>query len=64
MRLTNFDINNIKKDRLFFLEFNATLNNISVMLCGQFYWWRKPIDPAKTSNLPQVIRLSGQFKCS
>jgi len=21
---------------------------------GQFYWWRKPEDPEKTSDLPQV----------
>jgi hypothetical protein len=21
---------------------------------GQFYWWRKPKDPEKTTNLPQV----------
>ena len=21
---------------------------------GQLYWWRKPEDPEKTSNLPQV----------
>jgi len=24
------------------MVFNATFNNISVKLCGQFYWWRKP----------------------
>jgi len=50
------------------MEFNATLNNISGMLCGQFYWWRKPVDPAKTFNLPQVTdnqhRLSKQFNYS
>jgi hypothetical protein len=21
---------------------------------GQFYWWRKPVDPVKTTNLSQV----------
>ena len=22
---------------------------------GQFYWWKKPDDPKKTTDLPQVI---------
>ena len=33
--------------------FNTTFNNISV--CGsQFYWWKKPEYPEKTTDLPQV----------
>ena len=35
-----------------FMMFNATFNNISV-IC-QFYWWRKPECPEKTTDLPQV----------
>ena len=37
--------------------FNATLNNISVILVyrgGQFYWWRKPEYPEKTTDLSQA----------
>jgi len=34
--------------------FNATFNNISVYRGGQFYWWRKPEYPEKTTVLPQV----------
>jgi hypothetical protein len=32
--------------------FNATFKNI--LAGGQFYWWRKPEYPEKTTNLPQV----------
>ena len=34
--------------------FNDTFNNISVISWGQFYWWKKPQYPEKTTNLPQV----------
>jgi hypothetical protein len=33
---------------------NATFNNISVISRRQFYWWRKPENPKKTNDLPQV----------
>ena len=39
------------------MVFNATFNNISVIDIyrgGQFYWWRKPEYPAKTTDLSQV----------
>jgi hypothetical protein len=36
------------------MVFNATFNNISVISFCQFYWWRKPEDPEKTTNLLQV----------
>ena len=34
--------------------FNATFNNIWVISGGQFYCWRKPEDPEKTTDLSQV----------
>ena len=33
---------------------NTTFNNISVISWRQFYWWRKPEDLEKTTDLPQV----------
>ena len=36
------------------MTFNTTFNNISVISGGQFYWWRKPEDPEKTTALSQV----------
>ena len=35
------------------MVFNATFNNILVISCGQFYWWRNPEYPEKTTDLPQ-----------
>ena len=37
------------------MVFNATFNNISVISWGtEFYWWRKPVYPEETIDLPQV----------
>jgi hypothetical protein len=44
-----------------FIVFNATFNNISV-ISVKFYWWRKPEYPKKTTDLLQVTdTLSDQF---
>jgi hypothetical protein len=37
-----------------YMVLNATFNNISLYRGGQFYWWRKPEDPEKIIDLPQV----------
>ena len=38
------------------MVFNVTFNNISVQLYRgcQFYWWRKPECPEKTTDMSQV----------
>jgi hypothetical protein len=39
------------------MVFNATFNNISVtvyIVAVGFYWWRKPEDPEKTTDMLQV----------
>ena len=34
--------------------FNATFNNISVILWWSVLWWKKPEDPEKITDLSQV----------
>ena len=40
--------------RVRFMVFNATFNNISVILWRSVYLWRKPEYPEKTTDLSQV----------
>ena len=42
-----------KSQKFFFMVFNATFNNISVILGGQFYWRRQEYQ-VKTTDLLQV----------
>ena len=36
------------------MVFNTTVNNISVISWWSVYWWRKPEDPVKTTDMSQV----------
>ena len=36
------------------MVFKSTFNNVSLDRGGQFYWWRKPEYPEKTTYLSQV----------
>ena len=38
------------------MVFNATFSNIRLYRGSQFYWWRKPEDPEKTTYLSQVAK--------
>jgi len=36
------------------MVFNANFSNISIISWRSVYWWRKPEDPEKTTDLLQV----------
>ena len=36
------------------MVFNNTFNNISLIALRSVYWWRKPEDPEKATDLPQI----------
>ena len=36
------------------MVFNTTLNYSQLYRGSQFYWWRKPEDPEKTTDLSKV----------
>ena len=40
------------------MVFNATFNNSSAILSGQFYQWKKPQYPEKTTDLLQIKSLT------
>ena len=48
------EITNCEKKGFGLMVFNATFNNISVILWRSIYWWRKPEYSEKTTDLSQV----------
>ena len=52
MSLQNLKVLNSCK--VWFMVFNATFNNISVISWRPVYWWRKPEQSEKTTDLSQV----------
>jgi hypothetical protein len=47
-------INTVNYEGVRVIVFNTTFHNISVIRGGQFYWWRKPEYPEKTTDLLHV----------
>ena len=48
---------------LFDSALTPLFNNISVILHGQFYWWRKPLYPERTTNFGQVTDKPFHMRC-
>jgi len=49
------------------MVFNGTFNKFQLHRGGQFYWWRKPEYPEKTTDLPQATdrnrKIYNRYKC-
>ena len=46
--------NEVIKVLVWFMVSNVTSTIVQLYSGGQFYWWRKPEYPEKTTDLPQV----------